>query len=224
VLPAFHELVEPWLGNRRIHRVQLDTYVRETRRYGGPDAIEACEELFFTDSRAVASFLENASGDDGLDLRSRFAFVAMDRLLDDLGFEVEAKHALTDRLATLFGLEFRLDGDLRAKLRDRYRDERRSLDDALAERGDAARELDVAYDLLRVRSESSRNASATLRRLSAANALTVPIEEIAAGLLHMHANRALRSANRAHEMILYRFLEKAYASQLARRKARVTKP
>jgi hypothetical protein len=54
--------------------------------------------------------------------------------------------------------------------------------------------------------------------------LTVPIEEIAASLLHMHANRALRSANRAHEMILYRFLEKAYASQLARRKARVTKP
>jgi hypothetical protein len=33
----------------------------------------------------------------------------------------------------------------------------------------------------------------------------------------MHANRLLRSAQRAHELVLYELLERAYSSQAARR-------
>ena len=221
LLPALTAAADPWLADRRVHRVQLDTYVRETRRYGGPQAIVACEDVFFGDSAMVATFLAEAPGDDGLDLRWRFAFVAMDRMLHDLGYDLAAKHGLVGRLAELYGAEFRLDGDLRAELRDRYRAERRALDDALAERGDAGAALGRAYDLLRERGAVWRDACEKLGSFARAGRLTVPPEEIAASFLHMHANRCLRSAHRAQEMILYRFLEKSYASMLARRRVEV---
>ncbi|MCA9728281.1 MAG: lantibiotic dehydratase, partial [Candidatus Eisenbacteria bacterium] len=102
VLPALHAGVDPWLADRRVHRVTVDTYVRETRRYGGPEAIEAAESVFFHDSETCASFIACAPGDDGLDLRWRFALVAMDRMLHDLGYELAARHRLTARMAEAY--------------------------------------------------------------------------------------------------------------------------
>jgi class I lanthipeptide synthase len=46
--------------------------------------------------------------------------------------------------------------------------------------------------------------------------LAVPVAELAKSFIHMHANRCLRSAPRAHELVLYDFLDRCYASQIAR--------
>lgn len=218
-IPALHDATAAWLADGRLHRVALDTYVREVRRYGGDAAMEPCETLFCADSVAAAAFLASTAGDAGLDARWRFAFVGMDRLLADLGFDVAGRRMLMDPVAGMYGAEFHLDSALRQRLRERYREERRSLEELLDGRGDAAAALGSAYDLLRARSEAGREACAALRALSAADALAVPLAEIATSLLHMHANRVLRSANRAQEMVLYRFLEKTYASRLARSRA-----
>jgi hypothetical protein len=43
------------------------------------------------------------------------------------------------------------------------------------------------------------------------------MSDIAVSYAHMHANRLLRSAQRAHELVLYELLERAYSSQAARR-------
>ena len=45
--------------------------------------------------------------------------------------------------------------------------------------------------------------------------LTLPLPELAVSYLHMHANRLLRSAHRAQELVLYDFLARLYQSQAA---------
>ena len=49
-----------------------------------------------------------------------------------------------------------------------------------------------------------------------ARRLSVPLAELAVSYLHMHANRLLRSAHRAQELVLYDFLGRLYESQAAR--------
>ncbi len=218
-IPALHAATDALVTDGRLHRVQLDTYVREVQRYGGDAAMEPCETLFHADSAAAAAFLADAAGDAGLDARWRFALVGMDRQLEDLGFDLAGRRTLMESLADMYGTEFRLDSALRQRLRERYREERRALEELLDARGDSAAALGAGYDLLRARTEAGREACAALRTLSAQGALAVPLADVAVSLLHMHANRVLRSANRAQEMVLYRFLEKTYASRLARSRA-----
>lgn len=209
VLPALHHATEPWLRDRRLHRIQLDTYVRETRRYGGERGVVLCEDFFFHDSCAVLALLAEATGDAGLDARWRFAFLGFDRLLDDLGFDLAEKHALVRALAKGYGTEFRMDAKLREQLRNRFRTERPVLDELLEERGPAAETISFALPFLRTRSERIRDACAEFRGLPSRG-------EITSSLLHMHANRVLRSSHRAQEMVLHYYLEKTYASRLAR--------
>ncbi len=217
VLPALHRAAAPFVHDRRIHRVQIDTYLRETARYGGPLGIEACEELFHRDSVAVLAFLQEATGDDGLDARWRFACRSMETALDDLGLDLARKHALFGTLARGYGAEFRIDSNFRRRMMDRYRTERGTIeawaesrtDDALAARAGA---------LLQERAHASRPACEELIRRSQSGELSHPLEEIAGSLLHMHANRILRSAQRAQEMVIHHFLESATASRLARAK------
>jgi hypothetical protein len=58
--------------------------------------------------------------------------------------------------------------------------------------------------------------AAELHAAEQAGQLTVPLTELALSYLHMHANRLLRAAQRAQELVLYDFLERFYESQAAR--------
>jgi hypothetical protein len=57
---------------------------------------------------------------------------------------------------------------------------------------------------------------AALRDWAAGDHLSPSLMEVAASYLHMHANRLLRSAHRAQEMVLYDFLARLYESRAAR--------
>jgi hypothetical protein len=60
--------------------------------------------------------------------------------------------------------------------------------------------------MLRLRSERLVPVVDELRSCARAGRLTVPLPELAVSYLHKHANRVLRSANRAQELGLYDFL------------------
>ncbi len=57
---------------------------------------------------------------------------------------------------------------------------------------------------------------AELRAIEQVGELCESIEDLAASFIHMYANRLLRSAARAQEMVLYDFLRRIYESQIAR--------
>ena len=220
VFPALRDAVAPFAAERAVHRVQLDPYVRETVRYGGTAGVRECEGLFLHDSLAAMAFVTEAQGESGLDARWRFALLGMDRFLADFGRTLEQRAAHMHDLAHAFAEEFRIDSPARKRMMARWRDERRGVEALLA--GNVADDdpLAAGLALLERRSAAIAPHVRELRALDAAGALTVSLEDLLSSVLHMHANRVLRSSQRAHELVLHHWLENAYVSRLARAKAR----
>src|SRR5205823_1571634 len=88
-----------------IGRLAVDTYVREVERYGGPDGMLLAERLFAADSLAVLAIVEAYDDEMLADARWRLALVGMDRLLGDLGFDLDEKTAIVRTARDRFARE-----------------------------------------------------------------------------------------------------------------------
>jgi thiopeptide-type bacteriocin biosynthesis protein len=216
VLPALQAAAAPLLHDGRLWRLQLDTYEREVERYGGPAGIVLAERLFQADSEAVLALAELLPEDARGEVRWRLALVGTDLLLGELGFDLEARRAVVQNTRETFAAEFHADAAFGHQLASRFRPERKGLEALL----DPAAVLDgpfaAAREVLRRRSRALAPVTAELRARAEDGRLTASLTELAPSYLHMHANRLLRSAQRAQEMVLYDFLARLYESRFAR--------
>jgi len=220
VLPALQRGLAPVLGEGRAWRLQLDTYERETERYGGPEGIELSEQIFHADSDAAVAILGLTQGVFGPDARWRLALRGMDMLLDDLGLDLEAKFRIVERARHSFATEFRANVGLTRSLGAKYRRESKSLETLLDPANDSGNPLASAIAVLRRRSERIAPVAAALRTTEREHRLWRPITDLAASYLHMHANRILRAEARRQELVLYDLLARLYESRIARARKR----
>jgi thiopeptide-type bacteriocin biosynthesis protein len=218
VMPAIETAATLLLKEGRLARVQFDTYEREVERYGGGEGIVLAERIFQADSEAVLEIIENLEpGDAGLDERWRLALRGVDALLQDLGFEPATKFAVIRKARAAFTKEIRVDGRLKGQIGDQFRKERKSLEELLDPGQDAESSLSSGFEIFRHRSARVAPIVAELKASEAAGRLSLSLQELAPSYIHMHANRLLRSAHRAHELVLYDFLARLYGSKIARR-------
>jgi thiopeptide-type bacteriocin biosynthesis protein len=217
VLPDLEAAAAPLLETGQLWRIQLDTYEREVERYGGDRGIELAEQLFIADSQAVLAILGSLSGDAGLDLRWRLALVGIDLLFEDLGLPLEEKRTLARRQRQGFGREFAVDGEFRGQVGRRYRAERSRLEALLEPGQDPPASLATGLEALHRRSLQLAPVVDELHRLARAGRLSTNMADLATSYAHMHANRLLRSAHRAQELVLYELLDRAYTARAGRR-------
>jgi thiopeptide-type bacteriocin biosynthesis protein len=214
VLPMLRERTEPLLADGVMWRLQLDTYERELRRYGGDEGIEISEELFRHDSEAVLGIVRTLWGDEGLDARWRLTLYGIDLLLDDFGLDLERKRAWVRGSRDGFAREFDVRGQTKRALGERYRAERTALDELLGlKEGD---DHPLAPGVLLLRERSRRLAPLVERLCAREPLLSVSLDHLLWSYAHMHANRLLRGAHRAQELVLYDLLDRVYTSRLAR--------
>jgi thiopeptide-type bacteriocin biosynthesis protein len=217
LLPRLAAVTQPLVERGLVWRHQLDTYDREIERYGGLDGTRLAEQIFCADSDAVIALLTLPQVADDPDARWRLALLGIDRLLDDLGLDLAAKHALMSearaRLVRLLGAKPTLERTLGA----RYRGERLGLEALLT--ADESHPLATGLEVLAGRSQRIRPLAAELARLGRAGALSVNRSELAGSYVHMFANRLFRAAAQQQELVIYDFLGRLYESQRARRKA-----
>lgn len=205
-------------------RVQLDTYQREVRRYGGPIGVQLAETWFAADSRAALALIAATPGGQGQDLRWRMALMGLDRLLEDLGFDLAEKAHVARQARDGFAAEFGVDAGLRQQLSQKFRAERSLLTALFNTPGGAATgasdvettEFDTIIAAFIKRSRDTRPIAQAFRHLDERGALGCTLEELALSLMHMWVNRVARAAHRAQEVVLYDFLDRLYHSQLAR--------
>jgi thiopeptide-type bacteriocin biosynthesis protein len=167
VLPHLHALAAPWLADRRVWKLQLDTYEREVKRYSGPPGLELAERIFHTDSEAVLAIVERLEGDAGADARWRLTYAGMDQVLDDLGFDLAAKQTLMCRARDSFQREFRADSNLRTQLGEKHRNERQNLAWLLDPARNAEHPYALGMELLAQRSAPLHSLGAELRAAEA---------------------------------------------------------
>jgi thiopeptide-type bacteriocin biosynthesis protein len=207
VLPALHEaVVRPELAGC-VRRLQIDTYEREVERYGGAAGIVLAERLFYADSEAALTLVGAVPPED----RWRLALQGCDQLLTDFGLDPAAKRAVVGAARHHLREELRPDAELRHGLGVRFRTEREALEGMLRSGPAPAFGPDVEAALV-TRSVATRSAVAELRGEDRAGALGRPLDFLAGTLLHMHANRLLRSAARTQELLLHDFLCRLYDS------------
>lgn len=217
VLPALQDAVAPLVDDGRVHRVQLDTYERELEALGGPAAIGDVERLFEVDSDAVLDLLTALPrGDGGLDARWRLALLGMHRALLDLGIDLDARRALLDTLREGYAREHRVDTPLKRELGRRFREERAAIEALLDPGTRPPDQLAVGAAAIDRRAEAWAGPIARLRVLDKQGALTVSWSQLAERLLHLHANRMLRYAQRRQESVLYDLLARLYDAEAAR--------
>lgn len=216
VLPALQRAAAPFLDDNRIWRMQFDTYEREVERYAGPAGIALAEQIFCTDSRAVLAIVKTLTGDSGSDGRWRLALAGMDRLLDDLGFDLAGKRAIITRTSAAYAQEFHVDRILLRQVGDKFRQQRARLERLLDPDDATRRVFGPGFAAFEQRSAQLQPVVAALRHLEASGSLTSSLADLAPSLLHMHANRLLRSTQRAQELVLYDFLDRLYESRHAR--------
>ena len=204
------------LGDGCGWRLQLDTYEREVERYGGDEGIALSERIFHADSEAVLGIVALLSGDEGSDARWRLTLRGIDALLDDLKLDLPARRRVIGRMRKAAADEFRFVGRVERQLHERYRKHRRELEALLDRSRDEMSDLAPAIEVLHRRSERLRPVLAELEDAARAGRLSCTIEDLATSYVHMHANRLLRSAQRAQELLIYDFLERLYESAAAR--------
>ena len=216
LLPRLHAELGPRLADGRLWKVQLDTYEREVERYGGPEGMLLSESIFAADSDAVLAMIEMLEGDEGAEIRWRLALRGADMLLTDLGLEGEDRMRTLRGMKDSFGREFGGGKGMRVQLDQKFRKEGRSLVPLLDPAGDDASDLAPALAVLRRRSEHLAPLCAELRERAAAGRLNQSVADLAPSFIHMHVNRMIRSAARAHELVLYDFLYQLHESRAAR--------
>ncbi|MBN8232156.1 lantibiotic dehydratase [Corallococcus macrosporus] len=219
-LPALSAAVAPLARDGVVWKVQLDTYERELERYGGPEGMTLAEELFHADSEAVLKLMALLDGDAGAEARWQLTLRGLDLLLDDLGLDPRAKLTVAERSRDYFGREFHMDTAFTHQLGARYRQARAGLEAAWTPDAEANPLLVEGLAVLHERSERLVPVRRRLEAASREGRLGVSLMALAGTLLHMHANRMLRSAARAQELVLYDFLARTYQSQLARARAK----
>lgn len=221
VLPRLQEALRPMLAHGWVSRFQLDTYEREVERYGGVEGMTLAEQLFYVDSEAALAIIELLAGDEGADARWRLALRGMDVLLSDLGLDLNARWVVIKQARAAFGAEFRAETTgLKHQLGGKFRKERKALEGLLDPANDADSPLQPGFLVLQRRSEQLAPLVAELKACETAGRLSRPLTELAGSYIHMHANRMLRSAQRAQELVLYDFLSRLYESRAARGRAK----
>ncbi len=190
-------------------KCEVAAYEREVSRYGGPAAIELVERLFHADSVAVVDMLRACEGEG--DVRWHATLLGMDRLLADLGQPAAEREQAVTEIGAAYLKQFDPTGRVGPVLSHRYRDQRATIEQLLADGGLAA-----VRDALQVRSEAVVDTIAQLRRRERSGALDRPLFEVSQSLLHMHANRMFRAAANEQECVLYEYLRRTYRSAIAR--------
>jgi thiopeptide-type bacteriocin biosynthesis protein len=218
VLPLAHARLDPLLQSGALWKVQLDTYDRETERYGGLAGVQLAEKLFEADSEAVFSLVNLLAQLDAVDpemnARWQMALLGMDRLLDDLGLNLPAKRSILRATRDSFAREHRADAAVKRKLGERWRSDGPVLLTMLS--SDPPDIWQPALDVLATRSAALAPIAHELQTAEQAGALSARIVDLAPSFLHMHANRLLESTHRRQEMVIYDLLTRVYDSWTAR--------
>lgn len=218
VLPALDRTVTGLVDGGVARKLVLDTYTRETERYGGDRGIELVEQIFRHDSEAVLAIVELLEGNAGADARWRLAVRGMDTLLASLGLDAAARERVYTQGKEGLGREHGATTALWARIGERFTRERAALEQLASAELDPEHDLSPGFEAIAARDAAIAEPCAELRRRDAAGELSPPISDFAWSMIHMHANRILHASHRAQELVLNDFLRRIYSGRRARTK------
>jgi thiopeptide-type bacteriocin biosynthesis protein len=181
-------------------RFSLETYEREIDRYGGEQAIEIAERLFFLDSESILALLRLLVRRSPL-RRSELAVAGLDMLFRNLGYNFSERLDIFDAVAAP-----------RRDTSSEYRERKTILQGLVGGRCPAPMSpaIKSALSALEGRSSQFTEHGRQLRQLDKESQLIVPITGILRSFAHMHCNRI--GLDMTAERLTYGLLVRSYES------------
>ncbi|WP_316822639.1 lantibiotic dehydratase [Pedobacter gandavensis] len=186
VIEYINQALEPYLVNRTIWKVQLDTYQRELERYG-PSNIVTTEYLFFEDSQLYLQLLAAGTFLQYEHIRLFAALKNIDSWLELFDLDLHEKMLFTEQMANVFLKEF--GNECKIKIAQQYRELRMEINQYM--QGSEINELFLGRGLKK--SDLSR--------------------ENLASYIHMSINRWFKTEQRLMEYYVYSFCAKYYKTR-----------
>jgi len=214
VISLFHTIMKRLEVRNLIWKVQIDTYQRELERYQ-EKLIEDTESFFYVDSEYTVKIIRKILAFNE-DYRWMIAFNMIDSLLSDLLFTLEQKVTLMERQSATFKKEFGFDEFNAKQFNTKYRDCMKIINDVIKEKEDLDKPLKQMIVDIHKRSVDLKPVFLIIIQKSKKNGIDyVPL---AGHYIHMMLNRLFYEKARVHELLLYEFLRRYYASEIARSK------
>lgn len=198
---------------KRIWRIQLDTYERELERYGM--FVLQSERIFFHDSTAIANILDKLTrNQEKENFRWLLSMGAIDRMLNDFAFSPDDKIALMERLKSSFSKEFNIQKQSLIEIDKKYRHFKPDIESILNH--DGKRYLSY-FAILEKRSKQMQPIIRTIRQLKIDKTSVIQsVDQLVESFIHLSLNRLLSHTHRLQERIIYDFMWRFYTSQKAR--------
>lgn len=196
-----------------IWKVQTDVYKREIERYGSNTMILS-EKIFFYDSVMIADFI-NLIEEEQEELRWLFSMKAIDSYLNSFDFNNNDKLKIMDYLKTSFANEFVSSKSIKKQLDERYRIERKKIENIIASTEAQSSEHSSICNIIATQEENIKEIALKILIYEKQGKLEIKFGDLISSYLHMLMNRLFKSKNRMHEMVCYDFLFRYYKSIVA---------
>lgn len=212
IFASFSKMLEDLTASGVIDKIVIDTYKRELSRYGENTIVEA-ECLFHYDSLCVLKMVNLLSQIESPEkYRVLMALRGIDELLNDFNLKLEEKGEFAKTIQASFFREFGGQIRLQQQLNKKYRDYKKLVFSHMNFEKDAENEIEEAISFFNERSEMGKE---SVKNMLKANAKKENLYSLLSSLIHMYMNRLFVSQQRKYELLIYHFLEKYYASQIA---------
>lgn len=195
-------------------RVQLDTYNRELERYG-KHLIEEAESVFYIDSECVLSIIKKLNRNEYY--RWMIALKLIDALLSDFSFCLEEKKSLMESVSNSYKVEFGFNEYNSKQLNDKFRKNRLIVESVLNNKYSDQSFL-FLYSAIKRRSLYLKPIVESLHIKLSKNRQGIQLNTLLQSYIHMMLNRLFYSKARVHELVLYDFMRRYYASEIAKLK------
>ena len=196
-----------------IWKIQVDSYQREIERYGS-EAIELTETLFYKDSTAILSMIDQTEGEEREIIRWQWCLKAIETYLNDFGLTLIEKKDLMEKMKTNFAKEFHLDKALKIQLDQRFRNNRTLIERILDDKLNENHEYSPLFQAITDKSEQTKALIKQIKALKSSDELTNYLYDT----IHMTVNRTISDNQRVHELVMYDFLFRYYQAEIAKRK------
>jgi thiopeptide-type bacteriocin biosynthesis protein len=207
------EALGPYVDNGSVWQIQLDTYDPEIERYGGQRGIALSEAIFAADSDACLDLLGLL--EPGVE-RWQLTLLSVHRLFEDLHIALPARLRQLGAMRAQLVSEFEFGDSANKSLSRKHRQLRTEAEAVLSPESATNEGVENARSILDLRAQHIVPLGLELHKAQAAGHLDAAVEELALSYVHMTANRLLRSAARAQELVLYELLIGYYRGKLAR--------
>jgi len=203
----FNKIIQGYVENHFVWKIELATYDRELERYGW-DMIENAENIFYRDSKMVVELLKIFKKDKNLNNDWLMILKSIDGLYNVFKIGLKERFNHVNGLYNNFLEEFKANRSVKKQIESKFRLNKNVIELVM--------DLDKTSEFNQIIEERNKKIVEDLEGEKRNNVESM--KKNLTSFIHMNVNRMTISNPRMHELVVYGILTKYYNSKIGKEK------